>query len=84
MQVSSDGILRYIGKESIRSRDGNDLYYTITFADEGGGTLKMFCDQAIFQGCEDLKFGDPLSVVLTVTQYNKGVSTRIKEVIVNG
>lgn len=83
MQVSTDGIVRFIGRKKI-STDDRQIYYQISLADEEGDTIKMFCDQAAYEGTKGLEFGDPMSLILSVSQYNKGISTRLKEVIVNG
>lgn len=81
MQVSSDGVVRFIGRSRGVTREGRDVF-TVNIADESGNTIKFFCEKELFYKLDNAKFGDEMSLVLSVNQYNSGISTRPVDVVI--
>lgn len=82
MQVSTDGVVRYVGIESATKRDTGKVFHFLTVADEKGRTLSFFADERLAGKCSMLAFGTELSLVIDVYSSRGSIGFQIVDFIV--
>lgn len=80
MQVSLDGTVKYCGHEIIKYRDGRE-FVNLSIVDGENKPYSIFCPGSVQYALEGIQFGQDITIVFGVSQWNNSLQLRAKEVI---
>lgn len=81
MQVSTDSTLKFIARMTGLTKDGQRSWYRLTVADDKGDIVNIYSEMAVYQKTMNLQIGDPLGLVMRITQGSKGLSVTATDAI---
>lgn len=80
MQVSLDGTVKYAGHKIINYKDGRQ-FVSLSAVDDRGEPINFFCPGSCLPAISGCKFGDDLSLVFNVSEYQNRLNLRVTEVV---
>lgn len=84
MQVSQDGVAKYISSVRGMSQTGKP-YFRLTVCDEEAQVMTLYTTEQVINKLTplDLQFGDPLQLVFKIAQWSSGMNVTCVDAIVS-
>ena len=84
MQVSGDGIVRFVNATSGYKKDSTDMWYRLNLCDEGGEVLQVYGNKDVYAKVKDLEFGREVTPVFTLASGQRGMFVTLTDIILGG